>query len=176
MPELGALQVLAEIARSGSLGAAGRELGLSQQAVSARLRSMESQVGSVGHPVGARFDLTPAGVVVAGWAEQVLEVAGCLTPAWWPCAPAARGRLKIAASLTIAEQLLPGWLVSMRAAAHRHAAAPEVTFTATDSATRHFPGVMSTSGSSRRRVSSRASAARVVMRDELVLVVPPEHR
>ncbi|HRD13620.1 MAG TPA: LysR family transcriptional regulator, partial [Mycobacterium sp.] len=79
MPELGALQVLAEIARSGSLGAAGRELGLSQQAVSARLRSMESQVGVRLVTRSARGStLTPAGVVVAGWAEQVLEVAGRL--------------------------------------------------------------------------------------------------
>ena len=37
MPELGALQVLAEIARSGSLGAAGRELGFLRENVEQRL-------------------------------------------------------------------------------------------------------------------------------------------
>lgn len=180
MPELGALQVLAEIAKSGSLGAAGRELGLSQQAVSARLRSMESQVGVRLVTRSARGStLTPAGVVVAGWAEQVLEVAGRLDAGLAALRAGARGRLKIAASLTIAEQLLPGWLVSMRAAAHRHGAvAPEVTFTATDSdhviaAVRKGDvdlGFIETPG------QLKGLRGRVVMRDELVLVVPPEHR
>lgn len=45
MPELAAFEVLLAIARTGSLGAAGRELGLTQQAVSSRLASLESQTG-----------------------------------------------------------------------------------------------------------------------------------
>ena len=67
----------------------------------------------------------------------------------------------------------------MRAAAHRHGAvAPEVTFTATDSdrviaAVREGDvdlGFIETPG------QLKGLRGRVVMRDELVLVVPPEHR
>ena len=117
MPELGALQVLAEIARSGSLGAAGRELRLSSRRSPRGCGRWSRRSGSGWSPLGARFDLTPD--VVARWAEQVLEVASRLDAGLAALRAGARGRLKIAASLTIAEQLLPGWLVSMRAAAHR---------------------------------------------------------
>ena len=45
MPELSAFEVLLAIARTGSLSAAGREVGLTQQAVSSRLTSIEAQAG-----------------------------------------------------------------------------------------------------------------------------------
>lgn len=180
MPELGDLEVLAAIAAIGSLGAAGRELGLSQQAVSARLKSMESRVGVRLVARSARGStLTPAGCLVAEWAEQLLEVAGRLDAGLAALRTKTRGRLKVAASLTIAEQLLPGWLVSMRTTAQRHgAAAPEVTFTATDSegviaAVREGTadlGFIETPG------HLNGLRSRAVMHDELVLVVPPEHR
>lgn len=180
MPELSDLQVLAAIADTGSLGAAGRDLGLSQQAVSARLKSMESQVGIRLVTRSTRGStLTPAGALVAEWAEQLLEVAGRLDAGLAALRAGARGRLKVAASLTVAEHLLPGWLVSMRTSAQRHGTvAPEVTFTATDSdhvvaAVREGVadlGFIETPG------QLRGLRSRVVMRDELVVVVPPEHK
>ena len=45
MPELASFEVLLAIAKTGSLGAAAREVGLTQQAASARLASMEAQTG-----------------------------------------------------------------------------------------------------------------------------------
>lgn len=45
MLDLVSLEVLLAIARTGSLSTAGRELGLSQQAVSARVVAMENQTG-----------------------------------------------------------------------------------------------------------------------------------
>ena len=68
MPELSALEVFLAVARTASLGAAGRELGLTQQAVSARLTSIEAQTGvrlAVRTVWGTQ--LTTAGVVVAQW-------------------------------------------------------------------------------------------------------------
>ena len=62
MPELTALELFAAVARYGSIGAAARHAGISQQAASARLRAMEAQVGAVlldRDPRGSR--LTPAG-------------------------------------------------------------------------------------------------------------------
>jgi molybdate transport repressor ModE-like protein len=44
MPELSGLELLSAIAKTGSLNAASREVGTSQQAVSARLTSIESQI------------------------------------------------------------------------------------------------------------------------------------
>src|SRR5262249_41726059 len=74
MPELSAFEIFLAIARTGSLGAAAREFGLTQQAVSARLASIEAQTGValvVRTPRGSQ--LTPAGVVVAEWADRLID-------------------------------------------------------------------------------------------------------
>ncbi len=47
MPELRALEVLLAVARAGSFNAAAAEVGISQQAISARIRSLEAQTGVV---------------------------------------------------------------------------------------------------------------------------------
>lgn len=180
MPDLGALEVLSAIARTGSLSAAGRELGLTQQAISARLKSIESQAGvRLVTRTTHGSSLTQSGSVVAGWANQVLDVASLLDAGLASLREEARARIKIAASLTIAEQLLPRWLVSMQVAAQRRGVvAPEVTFSATDSeqalkAVRNgevdlgfieIPGALS------------GLRSRVVGSDELIVVVPPEHK
>ena len=44
-PDLAEFEVLLAIAKTGSLGAAARDIGLTQQAVSARLASIEAQTG-----------------------------------------------------------------------------------------------------------------------------------
>src|ERR1700744_3181073 len=129
MPELSALEVLAAIAKTGSLSAAGREVGISQQAVSARLTSIESQIGvRLVTRTTRGTQLTAAGEVVAEWADQVLDVAQRVDTGLASLRAERRTRL------TVAEQLLPRWLVSFQAAAQRHGAvAPEVSFEATDS-------------------------------------------
>ncbi|MGL5445143.1 MAG: helix-turn-helix domain-containing protein, partial [[Mycobacterium] stephanolepidis] len=71
MPELSAFEVLLGIARTGSLGATGRDLGLTQQAVSARIASLEAQTGVplvTRTPRGSQ--LTATGVAVAEWAAK----------------------------------------------------------------------------------------------------------
>ncbi len=116
VPDLGALELLLAIARLGSLGRAARARGISQPAASSRLRAMERQLGVAlveRSPRGSR--LTDAGVLVTDWARRVVEAAEAFDAG----AQALRGRrdsrLRVAASMTIAEYLLPGWLVSLRA-------------------------------------------------------------
>jgi len=75
VPELTALEVLLAVARTGSLNAAAAEIGVSQQAISSRIRSLEAQTGVVVLRRGARgSQLTSDGVVVAEWAARLLEV------------------------------------------------------------------------------------------------------
>jgi DNA-binding transcriptional LysR family regulator len=67
VPDLAALEVLLGVARSGSLNSAARQIGVSQQAVSARIRAMEAQTGVVlvrRTPRGS--SLTAEGAVIAG--------------------------------------------------------------------------------------------------------------
>ncbi len=116
VPDLGALELLLAVARHGSLGRAARELGITQPAASSRIRAMERQLG-VGlldrSPRGSR--LTDAGALVTDWARRIVEAAEAFDAG----AQALRGRrdsrLRVAASMTIAEYLLPGWLIALRA-------------------------------------------------------------
>ena len=71
VPDLGALELLLAVARLGSLGAAARELGITQPAASSRVRSMERQLGVAlvdRSPRGSR--LTDAGALVTDWARR----------------------------------------------------------------------------------------------------------
>jgi len=45
VPDLAALEVLLGVARTGSLNSAAQQIGVSQQAISARIRAMEAQTG-----------------------------------------------------------------------------------------------------------------------------------
>lgn len=114
VPDLGSLELLLAIARLGSLGAAARELGITQPAASGRLRAMEQQLG-VGlvrrSPSGSR--LTDAGVLVSGWARRVAEAAAEFEAGARALRSTRDSRLRIAASMTIAEYLLPGWLLAL---------------------------------------------------------------
>ncbi|MFD4138428.1 MULTISPECIES: LysR family transcriptional regulator [unclassified Streptomyces] len=116
VPDLGALELLLAVARHGSLGRAAREVGITQPAASSRIRSMERQLGVAlvdRSPRGSR--LTDAGALVTDWARRIVEAAEAFDAG----AQALRGRrdsrLRVAASMTIAEYLLPGWLIALRA-------------------------------------------------------------
>jgi DNA-binding transcriptional LysR family regulator len=180
MPELSALEIFLAIARTGSIGAAGREFGLTQQAVSARLASIEAQTRValvVRTPRGSQ--LTPAGVVVAEWADRLLDVAQRVDAGLASLRSERRRRVRVAASLTIAEQLMPRWLVSLQVAARRRAAgAPEVIMTATNSdhAIAAVRDGTADLGFIETPYLPRGLRTKVVGRDELVLVVAPEHK
>lgn len=76
MPELSTLEVLVLVQETGSLSAAGSALGISQQAVSSRMRTIESNTGCTlltRTPRGST--LTEEGQLVAGWAQEVLAAA-----------------------------------------------------------------------------------------------------
>ncbi|MFE2043919.1 LysR family transcriptional regulator [Streptomyces sp. NPDC059477] len=116
VPDLGALELLLAVARLGSLGAAARETGVSQPAASSRLRSMERQLGVAlldRSPRGSR--LTDAGALVTDWARRVVEAAEAFDAGAQALRDRRDSRLRVAASMTIAEYLLPGWLLALRA-------------------------------------------------------------
>lgn len=180
MPELSAFEVFLAIARTGSLGAAGREFGLTQQAVSARLASIEARTGVtlvVRTPRGSQ--LTPAGVVVAEWADRLLDVAHYVDAGLASLRSEKRQRVKVAASLTIAEQLMPRWLVSLQVAANRHRlTTPEVIMSATNSeqaitAVRDGSADLGFVETPNLPTGLRS---RVVAHDELVVVIPADHK
>jgi molybdate transport repressor ModE-like protein len=76
VPDLASLELLLDVAQTGSLNRAAGRAGVSQQAASARIASMEAQTGvTLVHrtPRGSR--LTAEGAVIAEWAARLLDVA-----------------------------------------------------------------------------------------------------
>lgn len=116
VPDLGAMVLLLAVARHGSLGRAAREVGISQPAASGRIRSMERQLGVAlldRSPSGSR--LTDAGALVTDWARRVVEAAEAFDAGAQALRDRRDSRLRVAASMTIAEYLMPGWLIALRA-------------------------------------------------------------
>jgi DNA-binding transcriptional LysR family regulator len=113
--DLGALRALREVGRQGSIAAAAAALGVSQQALSARMRTLEraAEVTLLARtPSGSH--LTEQGRLVVGWAEDVLDAADRLEAGLRSIRSGVSHRLAIAASQTIAEHLVPHWLVELR--------------------------------------------------------------
>lgn len=174
VPDLDSLQLLLEVAETGSLGRAAQRHGLSQPAVSARVQTMERLVGFPLVSRSARGStLTPAGALLAEWARGVLVAAEVLDAGIGSLRSERTARLRVAASLTVAEHLLPGWLVQL-AATHPGTA---VSLTATNSAQVAASVLAGTAdvGFIEGPDLPDGLQEHVVARDRLVLVVPPGH-
>jgi molybdate transport repressor ModE-like protein len=113
--DLGALRALREVGRRGSIAAAAAVLGVSQQALSARMRTLERTMNVtllVRSPGGSH--LTEQGRLIVGWAEDMLDAADRLEAGLRSIRSGVSHRLAIAASQTVAEHLVPHWLVELR--------------------------------------------------------------
>lgn len=114
VPDLDSLALLRDVADEGSLGRAAARHGISQPSASARIHALERRVGFpvlVRTPRGST--LTPDGALLVAWAREVLDAAVALEAGIASLREDHHGRLRVAASLTIAEYLLPGWLVRL---------------------------------------------------------------
>ena len=173
-PELASLDLFVSVVELGSVSRAAAAHGVAQPSASGRLRHLERQLGMQlldRSPSGSVP--TDAGVVVAGWAEAILRSAHELRVGLSAFQAEQAGRLRVAASFTIAEYLLPQWLErfsrehpgdSVALAVHNSTAVierlrsgeAELGFIETPSATRDLDH-------------------RIVARDELIAVVSPNH-
>lgn len=180
MPDLGSFEVFLAVAQAGSLSGAARELGLTQQAVSRRMASMEAQAGvalAVRTTRGAK--LTPAGEFIVGCAARLLDVAGDVDASLGALRQDCRERIAVAASPTVAECLLPHWLLSLyNSSSHDANPIPRVVLTACNS-----PQVIASVREGAADLGFIENADKtiglgtcVVGRDELVVVVAPDHQ
>lgn len=179
MPDLPMLETLQAVARLESLSAAAAELGITQQAVSARLKALEARVGVPLLRRGPRGSaLTAAGVSVVEWADRLLDTATAVDTALATLRTSRASQLRVAASLTIAEQLLPTWLVRMRAdLLRRGEQPPEVILHAANSeqVLERVRAGTADLGLIETPTVPRGLSHRTVATDELVVVVAPDH-
>src|SRR5688500_3723160 len=113
--DLASFDLLLSVAELGSIGRAAKAHGMSQPSASERLRTLEARVGVAlleRTSRGAR--LTTAGQLVAGWAAPVLARAVDLDAGLTSLRADRHSHLRVAASLTVAEYLLPAWLIALR--------------------------------------------------------------
>ena len=114
LPDITALEVVVAVGRLGSMGAAARDLGLSQQAVSSRVRGVEHELGIeifVRSPAGV--EPTENGRLVLEWANALVERAAEFVAGVDTLIGNRHATLVVAASMTVAEYLVPGWLTTL---------------------------------------------------------------
>ncbi len=110
-PDLSALDLFRSVVDTGSVSRAAEAHGIAQPSASSRIRTLERQLGLRlldRSPTGSRP--TPDGQLVADWAADLLRRADALAASVASLKAEQSGLLRIAASYTIAEYLLPPWL------------------------------------------------------------------
>jgi DNA-binding transcriptional LysR family regulator len=148
---------------------------MKQPSASQRIRQLERQVGVPlleRTPNGSRP--TAAGALLAGWADAVVAAAAELTAGVEALAGPAEGQLRVAASLTVAEYLLPGWLGAL----HQAEPAARVELQVANSATvmERVAQGHADLGFIESPGRTAGLSSRPIGEDELVVVVSAGHR
>ena len=114
-PDLESLRLLVHVAELGSVGRAARAMGVAQPSATKRLAALERRAGLpllVRSPQGST--LTTDGKLVVAWATKLLAAADEYQGSLAALLSRRSATLRIAASMTIAEALLPRWLSELR--------------------------------------------------------------
>jgi len=179
VPDIEALELLAATVRHGSISAAARECGVSQQAASVRLRGVERMLSLelfLRTPRGVVP--TPGGETVASWAEEVLASAERFRSGVDTLRDARRGELTVAASQTVAAHMIPAWLVALRDRQLRTGVDPTTVQLLTANST-EVEGLVRSGTADLGFIESSTVPAGLshttVRKDALALVVAPSH-
>lgn len=174
LPDLDALELLVAVTETGSLGQGAARQGISQPSASARMRTLERRLGVqllVRTTSGSRP--TAAGLVVTDWARGVLGQAYALVEGAAALRARQQDRLRVAASLTIAEHLVPTWLLALRE--RDTAVHVELNVTNSTHVIERLRAGEADLGFIEGRGAPRDLHSRAVGRDRLVVVVNPGH-
>ncbi len=172
VPDILSLDLLHSVAETGSIRQAALIHGVSQPAASTRLRSLERVLGlqlldrSHGHA-----QLTAEGRAVVGWSEEILEGMRRLGLGTQALRLEGSTRLRVAASMTVAEYLIPRWLNALRASD------PSISVSLQMGNTQHVIEAMTHNeadvGFVEGERAPRELSSRMVCSDDLVVVVAP---
>jgi DNA-binding transcriptional LysR family regulator len=115
------LRLIVDVAETGSLSAAAAKRGISQPAASARVREFEARWRlGVLRRSSRGSTLTTDGEAVVSWARELLHAVDTMRASMTALSAERRAGVAVAASLTIAEHLMPRWLGEL------HVRRPEV--------------------------------------------------
>ncbi|ASO20144.1 molybdate transport repressor ModE-like protein [Actinoalloteichus hoggarensis] len=174
VPDLRSLRLLVAVGEHGSLGRAAAQLRVSQPSASKRLALMERQLGlALVDRTRRGSTLTPGGTVVVDWARRVLDEFDGLITGARALRATHRATLRVAASMTVAEHLAPGWFGELRTAAPDLYAGLRVTNSETVAELVRSGGV--DLGFVESPSAPTGLTARRVGADRLAVVVAPGH-
>ncbi|RNE49569.1 LysR family transcriptional regulator [Corynebacterium alimapuense] len=114
-PNLQSLELIVAVADEGSIGAGARKVGMAQPNASKAIVELEAQLGTElfqRSPRGARP--TTAGLSLAEHARELLTAAHYFTTWAHTLNGDEQHQLRVGASMTIAETLLPAWLSELK--------------------------------------------------------------
>ncbi|MGY9073222.1 MAG: LysR family transcriptional regulator [Acidimicrobiales bacterium] len=173
-PNLVSLGVFVSVVELGSVSKAAAAHHMAQPSASNRLRILERQLGLTLLDRSSSGSIpTAEGSVVAGWAAGVLRAAEQLSAGVAALQAEASGLLRIGASFTVAEYLLPPWLERFV----RDRPTDSVSLLVANSAS--VEGQLNNGlvdlGFIESPHPTPALSSQVVGRDELVVVVAPGH-
>ena len=175
-PDLAALEILVAVADHGSLAGAARAVGTAQPSASRSMARLERTLGvPLLHRSTRGSTLTPSGLLVTEWARSVVAASRqLLDGATLLAQDAARDlSLRVSASQTVAEHLLPRWLAGLRTA--RPGARVQVTVHNSHAVAGDVLRGDADVGFIESPRPPAGLQHTVVARDDLVLVVHPRH-
>lgn len=112
--DLRSLETLLAVAEHGSIGAAARALDMRQPSVTDRLQRLERHLHlDLVRRTARGSTLTTEGAAVADWAREVIAASDRLESSVAALQARHDSQLRVAASLTIAEYLVPRWLTEL---------------------------------------------------------------
>jgi DNA-binding transcriptional LysR family regulator len=115
LPDLDAVRLLVLVADTGSIGEAARQDLISQPSASKRIAVLERRLGLRLLRRSTRgSELTDHGRLVTEWAREVLRATNAMLAGAGALRAAGTRTLRVAASQTVAEYLLPVWLAELR--------------------------------------------------------------
>ncbi|MBM7517988.1 LysR family transcriptional regulator [Nocardioides nitrophenolicus] len=173
-PDLDDLEVLALVARTGSIGQAAQELRLSQPSVSRRMLALERRLGvTLLHRSTQGTTLTAHGRLVVDWAAELLGAADRFTRSVATLRAEGELVVRAAVSMTIAEHYAPAWLARL------HAGAPDLEVALTVANSTEVERLVRTGAAELGFVEVPSAPdgmrGRQVGTDELIVAVAPGH-
>lgn len=168
------LEWLLAVADSGSIGAAARQLGVSQPSVTNRLQRLERHLHLAlldRSPRGTR--LTVEGMAVAGWARHLVRASDTLEAGVAALRRQHDSQLRVSASMTVSEYLMPGWLAQLQQRAPEIGVA--LRMCNSQQVVRDVLGGEADLGFVEGPGACGGLRTRTLMSDELVIVVAADH-
>jgi DNA-binding transcriptional LysR family regulator len=168
------LKAFRAVAKHLNFRRAAEELCLTQPAVTLQIKALEQDLGvQLFDRSGAHITLTPAGVVLLKYAGRMEKLEAATQAALAPSSAGQQGELRIGASLTIAQYILPHLLGAFQ---QQHPQVrPIVTTCNTEEVLKALVAHQVSVGFIEGPAMRRDVRTEVFLEDEIVLMVPPAH-